>query len=81
MPDADINRCVELFRDSVLNNMAAEDALNLSDEMIERIFSQLDSGTVNQNSVIAVYVRKQMERSIRENFIYPRCKETLKDDT
>ena len=79
LPGVDISRCIDRFKDTVLNNLSAADALLLADEMIEQIFLQIDSGVVNQNSVISEYIMNQMKHSIRENIIYPRCKETLKN--
>ncbi len=79
LPAVEINRCADRFRETVCHNLSAKDALALTNETVDRIFSQLNCGEVDRKADAAGCLRDTLNRFLRENILYPRCKAVLKD--
>lgn len=75
--DIDISQCIDDFRFEVLKEFSSVELSQLTDEIIDKIVSQLNVGTLNEDLNLSEYFKRSIQIHIRKNYIYPEFKRTL----
>ncbi len=74
----DINSCFARYEKSLKANIDAWSIDELDDMIVDNIFAGLKIGGISESLKLSTYIRELMYNSIRENVIYPKCKEIIK---
>lgn len=77
--DFDTEEVVEEFKNFVLSNFTYAELLNLSDDIIDIVISNLTVGSNSENTSINEYFRQCVRQHLRKNIFYPEFKRVIKN--
>lgn len=78
MSNIDLRSCVDEFERLVRKSISPAELVELDDATLDRIFSLINTGSLNEELSLTEYIRRQIEIHIRRDHVLPRFKAVIK---